>query len=71
MKYLLIETEEGQYINKDTDKRCDVLECHEAGGPRAKDFVEFENLQEALESWRLEPVESKTDEVKDNGNRDN
>ena len=60
MKYLLIENEEGQYINKEEGKRYDVLECHEAIGPRAKDFVEFANLEEALAFWNLEPI---TDEV--------
>ena len=71
MKYLLVKNEDGQYINKEQNKRYDVLECHNVIGPRAKDFVEFENLQEALKSWHLEPVEPKADEVEDNGNRDN
>lgn len=62
MKYLLIENEEGPYINKKQNKRYDVLECHEAIGQRAKDFVEFENLEEALAFWNLELVEP--DEVK-------
>ena len=53
MKYLLIPNEEGQYINKEQDKRYDVLECHEVIGPRAGEFVEFENLQKALTLWNL------------------
>lgn len=56
MKYLLIPNEEGQYVNKEQDKRYDVLECHEAIGPRAKDFVEFENLEEALAFWNLTEI---------------
>lgn len=58
MKYLLIPNKEGQYINKEQDKRYDVLECHEAIGPRAKDFVEFANLEEALAFWGLTEVEN-------------
>lgn len=58
MKYLLIENEEeGQFINKETNKRYDVLECHEAIGPRANDFVQFESLEEALVFWNLEQIE--------------
>lgn len=54
MKYLLIENEkEGQYINKEQEKCYDLLECHEAIGPRAKDFVDFANLQEACTTWKL------------------
>ena len=53
MKYLLIPNEEGPYINKEQDKRYDVLECHEAIGPRAKDFVEFENLEQAKKHYGL------------------
>ncbi len=53
MKYLLIPNEEGQYINKEEGKRYDVLECHEAIGPRADEFVDFPNLQEALTFWNL------------------
>ena len=57
MKYLLIENDEGQYINKEEGNRYDVLECHEAIGPRADEFVEFESLEEALAFWNLESVE--------------
>ena len=57
MKYLLIPNDEGQYINLEEDKRYDVLECHEAIGPRAGEFVDFANLQEALAFWHLTQVE--------------
>ena len=64
MKYILIPNDEGQYINKDEGKRYDVLECHEAIGPRADEFVEFENLQEALDFWHLTEVsQSSTNEM--------
>ena len=53
MKYLLIPNKEGQYINKEQNKRYDVLECHQAIGPRASDFVEFENLEQAKEHYGL------------------
>lgn len=58
MKYLLIRNdEEGQYINKEENKRYDILECHEVIGPRASEFIEFANLQEAKEFWKLAEVE--------------
>lgn len=57
MKYLLIENDEGQYINKEQDKRYDVLECHEAVGPRADEFVEFESLEEAAAFYGLTKIE--------------
>ena len=56
MKYLLIENDEGPYINKEESKRYDMLECHEAIGPRADEFVEFENLEEALAFWNLTEI---------------
>ena len=56
MKYLLIPNDEGQYINIEEGKRYDVLECHEAIGPRADEFVEFANLEEALKFWNLTEV---------------
>lgn len=64
MKYLLIPNDEGQYINKEENKRYDVLECHEAIGPRADEFVEFANLQEALDFWHL----TEYHEEENNGN---
>ena len=57
MKYLLIENEEGQYINKEKGKRYDLLECHNAIGSRASEFVEFSNLDEAKTFWHLAKVE--------------
>lgn len=51
MKYLLIKTDEGIYT-KD-GKNYDILECNEAVGPRAGEFVEFESLEEALAFWHL------------------
>ena len=56
MKYLLIPNDEGQYINKEEGKRYDVLECQEAIGPRADEFVEFANLEEALAFWHLSEI---------------
>lgn len=61
MKYLLIENDEGQYINKEQDKRYDVLECHEAVGPRADEFVEFESLEEAAAFYGLTKIEEEGD----------
>ena len=57
MKYLLIPNEEGQYVNKEQNKRYDVLECHEAIGPRADEFVEFESLEEAAAFYDLTKIE--------------
>lgn len=59
MKYLLIENEEGQYTDEN-GKKYDVLECHEAIGPRANEFVEFANLQEALDFWNLTKIMEET-----------
>ena len=56
MKYLLIENEEGQYIKINGTERYDILECHEAVGPRANEFVEFPTLQDALDFWELTPL---------------
>lgn len=46
MKYLLIENSEGQYI-KD-GKNYDILECNNAIGPRASEFKEYKNLNNAI-----------------------
>lgn len=46
MKYLLIENEDGNYI-KD-NQHYDILECHEAIGPRANEFKEYKNLNNAI-----------------------
>ena len=59
MKYLLIPNEEGQYINLEDNKRYDVLECHEAIGPRADEFVEFADLEEAKEYYNLTNINNK------------
>lgn len=61
MKYLLIENEEGQYINNDQNKRYDLLECHKATGPRADEFVEFESLEEAAAFYGLTKIEEEGD----------
>ena len=53
MKYLLIENEEGQYIDNEQNNRYDLLECHKATGPRADEFVEFNSLEEAEDFWNL------------------
>ena len=57
MKYLLIPNEDGQYINLYEGKRYDVLECHEAIGPRVEEFAEFANLQEAEQAYGLTKIE--------------
>lgn len=54
MKYLLIENEEGQYVKIDGTERYDILECHEAVGPRADDFQEFDNIEQAMEAYGVE-----------------
>lgn len=54
MKYLLIENEEGQYIKIDGTERYDILECHDVVGPRADDFQEFDNIEQAMEAYDVE-----------------
>lgn len=56
MKFLLIEDENGNY-EKD-GKRYNLLVCAWVKGPRANEFVEFESLEEALETWGLTEVEN-------------
>lgn len=51
------ENPEGQYIDGNGN-RFDILFCHEALGAGAEDFVEFESLEEALETWGLTEVEN-------------
>ena len=46
MKYLLIENPKGSY-SKD-DKNYDILECNNAVGPRASEFKEYKNLNNAI-----------------------
>lgn len=53
MKYLLIKNEEGQYIKINGTERYDILECHEAVGPRADEFKEFNSLEEAMEAYGI------------------
>lgn len=69
MKYLLIENEEGRYLNEEQDKRYDILECHEAIGPRADEFIEFENLQKSIEFYHL--IDTRPDEPQEEINIDN
>ena len=67
MKYLLIEKEIGRYLNEEQDKRYDIIECHEAIGPRASEFKEFDTLEHALEYYGLTdpnaPVKEETEKV--------
>ena len=59
MVYLLTQNEEGKYIKDDT---CyDLLEASWAKGPRAKDFVEFESLEEAAAFYGLTKIEEEDD----------
>lgn len=54
MVYLLTQNDDGKYIKDGT--RYDVLEAGWVRGPRAKDFVEFESLEEAAAFYGLTPV---------------
>jgi len=54
MKYLLIENKEGQYIKIDDTERYDILECEYAVGPRADEFQEYDNLEQAMEAYGME-----------------
>lgn len=56
MKYLLIENENGQYI-KD-GKTYNILECNNAVGPRAADFKEYKNLNNAIRYFGLTKKEN-------------
>ena len=55
LKILLVEDKFGQYQNKD-GKRYSLIYGTYVVGPRAKDFVEFETLEQALEFYNLEEV---------------
>ena len=70
MKYLLIENEEGQYIKINGTERYDILECHEAVGPRADDFQEYDNIEQAMEAYDvdvyLEPITNKNEGILEN-----
>lgn len=51
MKYLLIENEDGQYTKDGTNY--DILECNNAVGPRANEFKEYKNLNNAIRYFAL------------------
>lgn len=55
MKILITETENGKYINK-KGKRFDILTCTWVKGERAKDFKDFDTLEEAIEHYGLTEV---------------
>ena len=55
IKVLKVENEKGQYIGQD-GKRYSLIYGTYVVGPRAKDFVEFETLEQALEFYNLEEV---------------
>lgn len=57
VKVLLVEDINGQYQNKD-GKRYNLIYGTYAVGPRAKDFVEFDTLEDALETYGLKEVEN-------------
>lgn len=50
------ENPDGQYIDGNGN-RFDILFCHEALGPGADDFVEFESLEEAAAFYGLTKVD--------------
>lgn len=70
MKYLLIENEEGQYIKINGTERYDILECYEAVGPRADEFQEYDNLEQAMEAYGVEvypePIINKNEGILEN-----
>lgn len=49
------ENPDGQYIDGNGN-RFDILFCHEALGPRADDFVQFDTLAQAEEHYGLTKV---------------
>lgn len=51
MKYLLIENEEGIYAKN--GKNYDILECNDVIGPRASEFKEYKNLNNAIRYFGL------------------
>lgn len=57
MKYLLIANEDGLYQGKN-GKKYDLLECNNAVGPRAAEFVDFANLKKAKEYYGLTEIEA-------------
>lgn len=55
MKFLKIEDEFGDYKDKE-DNKYSILICKWAKGPRADEFVKFQTLQDALDFWKLIPI---------------
>lgn len=55
MKILITETENGKYQNK-KGKRFNILACTWVKGSRAKDFEDFDTLEEAIEHYGLTEV---------------
>ena len=51
MKYLLYEDERGIYEKE--GKNYSILECNQVVGERAKEFKEFENLEEAKQFFEV------------------
>lgn len=51
MKYLLIENPKGKYTKN--NKNYDILECNNVVGPRASDFKEYKNLNNAIRYFGL------------------
>ncbi len=60
LKMLIVENEEGKYQGQD-GKRYNLIYGTYAVGPRAKDFLEFDTLEKALESYGLTKVEEDND----------
>ena len=56
MKILITENENGKYQNKE-GKRFNILACTWVKGERAKDFEDFDTLEEAIEKYELTEVE--------------
>lgn len=55
IKVLKVEDENGQYISQD-GKRYELIYGTYVVGPRAKDFVEFDTLEQAVEFYGLSEV---------------
>lgn len=56
MKFLKISYDKGKYKNKE-GKRFNLLVCTWVKGERAKDFDDFNSLEEAMLSYGLTEVE--------------
>lgn len=57
IKVLRIQDDNGQYKDKDGVRYTLIYGAY-AVGPRAKDFVEFDTLEDALETYGLQEVEN-------------